>query len=262
MAIGCSRSVPSGRPSCDACATRSPSGLRGSPRAAGQYSPFCLPGSLRKRRREQALRAFRRVPVARSDAAPRRTSRQIPITASSLRPIRRASTSSLPAAVVESPALRVLHERNRERPFLVADDERLAVGALIQQPPPFGDGDREDLAVPARGRRIGRGDQLLSVGTEDGQQFVQVPGLGRVGQRADGVFRRRERPLGGALCRDGERCAVSASTSARGDQQRTAPPQVSHLVVTGASRPPLLERELLRLLCPRELAARSDFPLE
>ena len=26
--------------------------------------------------------------------------------------------------------------------------------------------------------------------------------------------------------------------------------------------PPLLERELLRLLCPRVLAARSDFPLE
>ena len=78
---------------------------------------------------------------------------------------------------VEPPAVRALHEGDRERPSLVADDEHFAVGPLIDQSPPLGGGDGENLAILAGGRLIRRGDQLLSLRAEDGQQFVRLPGL-------------------------------------------------------------------------------------
>ena len=87
-----------GRPSSAAAATRSPSGLRFWPCAAGQYSPFCLPGSLFNfvACTPAGLPSCPclRVATLRGDVGTGSRDRL-----QSLAPIRRASTSSLPAAV-------------------------------------------------------------------------------------------------------------------------------------------------------------------
>ena len=88
-------------------------------------------------------------------------------------------------------------------------------------------------------------------------QIVRLPRFGRFDQRAHGVFRRGEGPLAGALSRDEERVrheCRSTGTPRRLLCESSTPPPPPLLL------PPL--RELLRLLCPRVLAARSDCPLE
>jgi hypothetical protein len=61
--------------------------------------------------------------------------------------------------------------------------------------PSLGDRNRKDLAIAARGRRIGGVEQLLPVRSEDGEQVVQVRGLGRVVQGAHRSLGRVERAM-------------------------------------------------------------------
>ncbi len=177
--------------------------------------------------------------------------------ASSLRPIRRAMYLFLSGGGVELPAVRALHDWDRERPSLVADDEHFLVGSLIDQSPAFRGRHGEDLEVLACGRLIRRGHQLPSIRAENRQEVVQLSRFGRCDQLTNGVFRRGKRSLGGALSRDEERVRHECRTQEpRGGcyaSHRRLPP------------PPLLLpllRELLRLLCPRVLAERSDCPFE
>ena len=143
---------------------------------------------------------------------------------------------------VESPALPTLHERDRERPSLVADDERLAVGPLIEQAPPFGGGDREDLAIPARGRRVRRCDQLLSPRGRRWPAFRPAfPALtASISPRTASSGVANVRWVGPCAATMSE-CAVSAMhISATAIRKQTAPPRelcVRSTIVTGASRP-------------------------
>ena len=135
----------------------------------------------------------------------------MPMAASSLRPIRRASTSSFPAAVSNrQPFALFTRGTGNGQPSLPTMSTFRSV-ALVDQAPPFGDGDGEHLAVLAAGRLVGRRDQLLALGAKDGQQLVHVPGFDRLGQRAHRFFGRGERSLGGALCRDDQRLRRSAT---------------------------------------------------
>ena len=61
----------------------------------------------------------------------------------------------LPCGGIEAPGGAALYERDGKRPVLVADDQRLAGGTNVLQPPAFGNGDSEHLAVAARGRQVG-----------------------------------------------------------------------------------------------------------
>ena len=138
------------------------------------------------------------------------------MTASSLRPMRRASTSALPAAVSNRQRLPSFDERDRERPFLVANHERFAAVFVVGQPPPFGECRAEGLAVAARGHRVGRVDELLAVGAEDRGQLFHVRRLHDFRERAHRLLGRVEHALlwlrlGARACRHG---ASAAPTNA------------------------------------------------
>ena len=172
------------------------------------------------------------------------------MTSSSLRPIRRAMISSFPAAVSNRQPLRVLHDRHGKRPLLVADHERLPIGRFVHQAPLLGDRDREHLAIPAGGCRIGRRDQRLAVGSEDGQQFVEVPGLDCRDQRLDGVMWRSERAMPSGLePRPSPRAREAART-------RSASGMATHDSVHDSQ--PLLRR---RASSTPSAAAAAELPL-
>ena len=91
---------------------------------------------------------------------------------------------------IESPAVRVVRKGHWKGPFFIADDEHLARGSLIDEPPSLGDRRREYFPIPARGRRIGRVNELLTVRPEDGDDFLQCSRFGRRDQCPHRVLRR------------------------------------------------------------------------
>ena len=254
-------SLPSGRPSAAACATRSPSGLRFSPRTAGQYRPFCLPGSLPERPARNSPRACRRARAARRAAARRRRSRQIRITASSLRPIRRASTSSLPAAVSNRQPFAPSTSGTGNGQSSLPMTSVLRSGPLVDQPPAFGHRDGEHLAMPAA--RVAGSDESTS----------SLPSGPKIATARFGLLAGfdRRRPARARRLRAWRTIGCVGGASAR---QRGASALRRQRIVAGgdhdrcdvqrlrARSPPPPPPELLRLRWPRELAARSDFPLE
>ena len=135
------------------------------------------------------------------------------------------------------------------------DDEHASVWTIARELPPFGSGDDEDVTVLTRRLWIGRVDQRLRVRPQERHQLLELPSLGDFYQCLGGLLRRgkRSRPWAGRTAR--ERCAdrthAHESDRATGTGQQTR---------THRRLPPL--RELLRLLWPRALAARSDLPLE
>src|SRR5262249_12251346 len=88
-------------------------------------------------------------------------------------------------------------ERDRERPRLVAEHELLAARRAVDEPPSLAHRRDEHLAVPPSRRRIGRIDQLAALGTEDRDEVVELPALGRVVQRLHRRLRPRIRARGG-----------------------------------------------------------------
>src|SRR5262249_44937909 len=129
---------------------------------------------------------------------------------------------------------------------LVPDDERLAVRRLVREVMAFLVRRSEHLAIHARIRRIRRSNQLLTFGAEDRPKRIDVARLCGGDERLDGFIGRRERPLRGRL-RGGPDGQRERDSDEDGSCHRRLPP------------PP---RELLRLLCPRWLDDRCDFPLE
>ena len=184
----------------------------------------------------------------------------------------------LPSGRVEAPSARLLDQRHRERPLLVADDERLPIGPRIRQTPLLPSSDREHLAIPASGRGIRRRDQLLTIWSEDRQQFVEVPCFHGVDERLDRIFRRTERALRSSLSRSPARKRGNPEQRAGACQRETPTQEPAGVLrsICGAHHdrlsesadhrrrppPPPPPRELLRLRCPRSLEDRCDAPLE
>ncbi len=180
--------------------------------AAGQYRPFCRPGSLRKVAGIEAGGVCHRVRCGRTAAARRRRSGR-----SGSRPARCARSGG--RALLPSP--RRYRIASRSRPSQEAREtaisslpmtSTLPVVPWSTSSPPLGGGDREDLAIPARRRRIGRVDEVLTVRPEDCDDFLQSSRFGRLDQRAHRVLRRRERSIAGAAARLHDRSADSTRT--------------------------------------------------
>ena len=158
--------------------------------------------------------------------------------------------------VVESPRITISHQGNGKWPSFMPDDQHLARGALIYEAPSFRDGDGEDFAIVTAGCRIRRVHKVFSSRPEDRQNIVQASRLDRGDQSRDGRVRRRKRRLSHVGGGRGRRRPRQRRAGQRHRAETTGTePGIGH-----RRRPPPRALPLLR--CPRELAARSDRPLE
>ena len=134
----------------------------------------------------------------------------------------------------------------------------------------FGERCAEDLLIPPCGGGVGGVDEGLRVGSEDRHHLGQVAGLHRLCQLDRRDLRRGEcLAVRAALCPAAARVSVASNTDDTVSAATTSNIVRDVLVivmavilVTGGGCRRRLLRELLRLLAPRELAARSDLPLE
>ena len=101
----------------------------------------------------------------------------------------------LPGLRVESPAVALFHQRYRERPRFVADDERLLVGVVVGPSPTLFEGDIEHLSILSRRCWVGGINQIFSPRSEDRQQAVGALRLGGVVEGLRRVFGRGEHSL-------------------------------------------------------------------
>ena len=98
------------------------------------------------------------------------------MTASSLRPMRRASTSALPAAVSNRQRFPSLTSGTGNGHSSLPMTSVLPPCLGVDELPAFGERGGEGLAIAARGHRIGGVDELLAVGAEDrGQLLARRP---------------------------------------------------------------------------------------
>ena len=147
---------------------------------------------------------------------------------------------------VELPAAGDFGEWNRKRPSLVADDEHLAIASLVDEQPSLGGRGGEHVAIATGGRRIRGVRELLSVGSEDRDDVLLLPGFDRLDERFHGVLGRREGSSG----------RRRRFTSARDErhQRRAGERHQGHdrcRASRSHRRRPPPPRELLRLRCPR-----------
>ena len=146
------------------------------------------------------------------------------MTASSLRPIRRASTSSFPAAVSKRHPLASLTSGtgNGQSSLPMTSVFRLGPASARRHCSPTATVNTSRFC--ASGRGIRRRDQLLTIWSEDGQQLVEVSCLHGFDESLDRVFRRTERALLSSLSRSPARKRGNPDQRA-GTCQRKTPTQ-------------------------------------
>src|SRR5438067_332220 len=197
--------------------------------------------------------------------------RQIAIAASSLRPIRRASTSSFPAAASNRHRLPSLTSGtgNGHASLPTTSDARLALRLTTRQP-------SEKAAMKtSRFRCPVAGSEDATSASPSGAKIATTSprspdSTAAASARTAASADANVRCAGGASAADETTTALAATTVAA--SARTARMtyvsrcMIPCLIEPGSTqrrrRPPPPERELLRLWFPRELAARSERPLE
>src|SRR5262249_8355452 len=139
------------------------------------------------------------------------------------------------------------------------DDERLAICAGVHEAPALGGRHAEHFAVLAGRRGICGRDEILAIGSEEGEQGVDLAGLRDGDERLDRLVGRFERASLRRLCRG--RRDERREQHAGQDQGKESAMHDFTLLYRRLPPPPL-RLLLLRLRCPRSLEARDDFPLE